>query len=44
MHISSLLATAKTRAVSPKEPARIQKSEDEDALCDESKQAHRQSV
>ena len=44
MHISILLATAKTRAISPKEPARIQKAEDEDAPCDESKQAHRQSV
>jgi len=44
MHISILLATAKTCAINPKEPARIQKAEDEDAPCDESKQAHRQSV
>lgn len=40
MHISILLATAKTRAINPKEPAKIQKAEHEDAPCDERASRH----
>jgi hypothetical protein len=44
MHISNMLAIAKTLAINPKEPAMILKTEHEDAPCDEGYQAHRQSV
>jgi hypothetical protein len=35
MHISIMLAITKTSAINPKELARIQQTEHEDALCDE---------
>jgi hypothetical protein len=34
-HISIMLAITKTRAINPKELARIQQTEHEDALCGE---------